>query len=37
VAAFQKPLPPLHDEWLGSVAALLGAEIGVGEFFRRLA
>src|SRR5581483_3216206 len=37
VAAFQKPLATLHEEWLGSVARYLGADVGVGDFFRRLA
>ena len=37
VAAFQKPLATLQEEWLGSVATLLGGEVGIGDFFRRLA
>src|SRR5262245_14816139 len=37
VGAFQKPLATLYEEWLQTVASYLSANVGIGDFFRRLA
>ncbi len=36
IAAYQKPLAALNDEWLGSIAQFLGSNVSLGDFFRRL-
>jgi ATP-binding cassette subfamily B protein len=35
-AAYHKPIAALHDEWLGTVARYLGAQVSLPSFFRRL-
>ncbi len=36
MAAFQKPVAALHEEWLGTVARFLGSQVSLGGFFQRL-
>jgi ABC-type multidrug transport system fused ATPase/permease subunit len=36
VAAYQKPLSALNEEWMGTVARYVGTQVGLSDFFRRL-